>query len=93
MDDVPEKLDGATVRWFAPATPGQMGHDYETGDPVPVAYYAIAQYEGDGQQAYLFGVSADHQVVADTLWESVEEAKSVAANSSMVNPSMWQTRG
>jgi hypothetical protein len=92
MDDAPEKLDGATVRWVAPATPGQIGHD-ETGEPIAIAYYAIAQYESDGQRAYLFGVTADHEVVADTLWESVEEAKSVAANSSMASPSMWRMRG
>jgi hypothetical protein len=93
MDDVPLTLDGATVRWVAPATPGQVGHDYETGDPVAIAYYAIAQYEQDGRRAYLFGVSAGHEVVSDTLWDSVEEAKSVAANSSMASPSMWRARG
>jgi hypothetical protein len=93
MDDVPEKLDGAIVRWVAPATPGRVGHNYETGEPVAIAYYAISQYERDGQRAYLFGVSADHEVVADTLWDSIEEAKSVAANSSMASPSTWQARG
>jgi hypothetical protein len=93
MDDVPEKLDGAMVLWVAPATPGQIGHDYETGERVPIAYYAIAQYGGDGHRAYLFGVSADHEVVADTLWDNIEEAKSVAANSSMASPSMWRMRG
>jgi hypothetical protein len=93
MDDVPEQLDGARVRCVAPAMPGLVGHDYETGEAVDIAYYAIAQYERDGQRAYLFGVSADHQVISDTLWETVEEAKSVAARSGMAIPSQWRARG
>jgi hypothetical protein len=47
MDEVPEQLDGAVVRWSAPAMPGCVGHDYATGEPVSIAYFAIARYEGE----------------------------------------------
>ena len=93
MDEAPEQLNGAVVRCVAPAMPGCVGHDYETGEPVNIAYFAIAQYEGDGERAYLFGVSASHQVVSDGLWESVAEAKSVAAHSGKVGSSAWRQRG
>ena len=67
MDEVPEQLDGAVVRWSAPAMPGCVGHDYATGEPVSIAYFAIARYEGE--------------------WESVADAKSVAAHSGKASPS------
>ena len=92
MDEAPKQLDGAAVRFVAPAMPGCTGYDYETGEPVNIAYFAIAQYEGGGDKAYLFGVSATHQVVSDTLWESIAQAKSVAAHSGMASRSAWRQR-
>ena len=93
MQDVPEQLDGATVVLVAPATSGQVGHNYETGEPVAIAYYAVAQYPSVGPRAYLFGVSAGHEVVSDDPWDSIEEAKSVAVRSGMVEASAWRPRG
>ena len=90
MQDVPEQLDGATVVLVAPATSGRVGHTLETGESVAIAYYAIAQYPSDGPRAYLFGVSAGHEVVFDDLWDSIEEAKSVAVRSGMVEPTTWR---
>jgi hypothetical protein len=83
--DVPKTLDEASVLWVAPARAGQHGFDYETGEPVAVLYYAIAQYAGDEPQAYLFAVSAAHQVVGDSLWDSPEEAEQVAFDSGNVS--------
>ena len=83
--DVPQTLDGALVLSVAPARAGQVGFDYETGAPVAVCYYAIAQYAGDEPRAYLLAVSADHQVVGDSLWDSPEEAAQVALNSGNVS--------
>ena len=84
-DDVPRTLDGATVQSVAPACPDQVGFDYETGNPVAVCYYAIAQYAGDEPRAYLFAVGADHQVIGDTLWDSPAEAEQVALDSGNVS--------
>jgi hypothetical protein len=92
MDDVPEQLDRAVVRCVAPAMAGAIGHDYETGEPVIIAYYAIAQYAGDEPRAYLFGVSAEHEVVSDYLEDSIADAKEVAAHSNMASPSAWRDR-
>ncbi len=85
IPDVPQTLDGALVLSVAPARAGQFGFDYETGDPVAVHYYAIAQYAGDKLRAYLFAVNADHQVVGDSLWDSPEEAEQVAIDSGNIS--------
>src|SRR5687767_6642033 len=82
--DVPEQLDKARVLSVAPAKPGQIGHAYDTGVPVPIAYFAIAQYPNDAPRAYLFGVSGAHEVLSDTLWDSPEEAGRVALDSDLV---------
>jgi hypothetical protein len=82
---VPQALDGASVLSVAPASAGQLGFDYETGDPVAVLYYAIAQYAGDEPRAYLFAVDAAHQVVGDSLWDSPAMAAEVALNSGNVS--------
>lgn len=71
----------------APARPGQVGYEHETGYPVAVRYYAIAQYAGDEPRAYLFAVGADHQVIGDTLWDSPAEAAQVALDSGNVSVS------
>ena len=83
--DVPQTLDEASVLSIAPASAGQLGFDYETGEPVAVLYYAIAQYTGDEPRAYLFAVSAAHQVVGDSLWDSPEMAAQVALDSGNVS--------
>ena len=83
--DVPQTLDGASVLSVASAGAGQFGFDYETGDPVAVLYYAIAQYAGDEPCAYLFAVDAAHQVVRDSLWDSPAMAAQVALNSGNVS--------
>jgi hypothetical protein len=93
IQDVPEQLERATVLFVAPATPGRIGHNYETGEPVAIAYYALAQYPGEAPRTYLFGVSVGHEVVSDGLWDSIEDAKSVAVNSGMVEPTAWRPRG
>jgi hypothetical protein len=82
---VPQTLDGASVLSVAPASDGQIGFDYETGDPVAILYYAIAWYAGDEPRAYLFAVSAAHQVVGDSLWDSPGEAAQVALDSGNVS--------
>lgn len=82
---VPPTLDGACVLSVAPASDERIGFDYETGDPVAVLYYAIAQYAGDEPRAYLFAVSASHQVVGDTLWDSPATAARVALDSGHVS--------
>ncbi len=61
-----------------------LGFDYETGAPVPIHYYAITQYPSDEPRAYLFAVSADHQVVGDSLWDSLAEAAQIALDSGYV---------
>jgi hypothetical protein len=83
--DAPATLDGAVVLSIAPAMAGQMGHNYATGAPVPIDYYVIAQYPADASRAYLFAVSAEHEVVSDTLWDSPSEAAEVALNSEHVS--------
>lgn len=85
ITDVPRTLDGASVLSMAPAAAGRFGHDYETGEPVAVLYYAIARYAGDEPRAYLFAVSAVHEVVGDSLWDSPEEAAQVAMDSGDVS--------
>lgn len=82
---VPRNLDGACVLSVAPAIEGRIGVDYETGKPVAVLYYAIAQYAGDEPRAYLFAVRASHQVVGDTLWDSPAMAARVALDSGNVS--------
>lgn len=82
--DVPATLDGAVVLATASALDGQIGHDYETGNPVPIDYYVIAQYLADAPRAYLFAVSGKHEVVADTLWDSATEAAEAARSSGYV---------
>ncbi len=82
---VPRTLDGASVLSVAPASAGQLGFDYETGEPVPVSYYAIARFAGDEPRAYLFAVSAAHQVVGDSFWDSPADAARVALNSGNVS--------
>jgi hypothetical protein len=84
ITNAPRSLDGALVLSAAPAVAGQLGYDYETGASVPIHYYAIAQYPSDGRRAYLFAVSADHQVVGDSLWDSLAEAAQVALDSGHV---------
>ncbi len=83
--NVPQTLDGASVLSVALASAGQLGFDYETGGPVAVLYYAIAQYAGDEPRAYLFAVSASHQVVGDSLWDSPAMAEQVALNTGTVS--------
>jgi hypothetical protein len=90
MIPFPPQLDGATVLGFARAMPGRIGQDYATGEPVAVAFYAVAQYEGDAPRAYLFAVSSEHTVIGDSLWDSPEEAKQVAESSGHVQPGNWQ---
>jgi hypothetical protein len=90
MSTFPRQLDGANVLWVAPAIPGRLGLDYETGLPVAVVQNAVAQYPGDEPRAYLFAVSADHSVVGDGLWESPEEAMRVAINSGLVKEKDWK---
>jgi hypothetical protein len=84
ITEAPQSLDGALVRSVAPAVAGRIGYDYETGESVPIHYYAIAQYPSDEPRAYLFAVSADHQVVGDSLWDSLAEAAQVALASGHV---------
>lgn len=82
--NAPQSLDGALVIATAPALAGQFGHDYETGESVPIDYFAIAQYPSDTSRAYLFAVSVDHQVIGDSLWDSIAEAAQVALDSDQV---------
>jgi hypothetical protein len=83
--DIPQTLDGASVLSVAPARAAKSGFDYETGAPVAIRYYAIAQYAGDEPRTYLFAVSAEHQVVGDSLWDSPAEAEQVALNSGNIS--------
>jgi len=85
ITDVPRSLDGASVLSVAPASAGQLGFDYETGEPIAVLYYAIAQYAGEAPRAYLFAVSNTHEVVGDSLWDSPAEATQVALDSGCVS--------
>ena len=93
MQDVPEQLDGAIVVSIAPATPGRAGVNYATGEPVLIEYFAVAQYSSDGLRAYLFGVTADHQVACDYLHDSIEEAQTEAVQDGWVEPWTWRPRG
>ena len=78
LERVPRILDGARVLSVAAVAGEQFGHNAQTGASVRGEYAAVAQYVGDQPQVYLFLVSAEHQVIGDTLWGSVEEAKSMA---------------
>jgi len=93
MQNVPEQLDGATVISVAPSTPGQTGIDYQSGEPIAIEYFAVAQYPDDQPRAYLFGVSVDHRVVCDYLDDSIEEAQMQAVRNGWVQPSAWRPRG
>ena len=84
VTNAPQSLDGALVLSAAPAVAGQSGYNYETGASVPIHYYAIAQYPSDEPRAYLFAVSDTHQVVGDSLWDSLAEAAQVALDSGHV---------
>lgn len=90
MSTFPHQLDGANVLWIAPAIPGQTGHDYETAQPVPICDDAVSQYAGDEPRAYLLAVDSDHNVVADTLWDSPEEAMRAAVDSGFVRHENWK---
>jgi len=92
MNTVPDQLDGATVLATAPATDDQVGIDYTDGTSIKIAYFAVAQYPNNGQRAYLFGVSTDHQVVSDFLYDSVEQAQSEAVRNGWVQPSTWRSQ-
>lgn len=83
MENVPTTLDIAVVLLVAKAKNDLWGHSYETGEKMPICYFAIAQYEGD-KSAYLFGVTASHEVVCDFLHESVLEAEQSASLSGFV---------
>lgn len=76
----PESLDHAQVLYFTPRssygivcfTTGEIAHR--------ICYLAICKYENDNE-FYLFGCDADHNVVSDSPWCSVEECMSVASSS------------
>ena len=77
----PEFMDGARVLFTAPAAPGQIGHDYATGEPAAISYFAIATYPEHEPRVYLFGVSSAHEVVCDFDHDSAEEAMQTARTS------------
>ena len=58
-----------------------MGHDYATGEPVVISYFAISAYPDHGPRVCLFGVSSAHEVVCDFDCESPEDAMRVARDS------------
>jgi len=80
ISGVPEFLDGARVLFVAPAVVGQTGHDYATGEPVAIRYFAIATYPAHEPRVYLFGVSAAQEVICDFDYDSAEEAMQIARN-------------
>ena len=80
----PETLDGAQVVSTAPATPNQIGTDYETGEAVVTSYFAIAHYPKSPRSFYLFGVSAAHDVMSDFVFRSAEDAVESALASGFV---------
>lgn len=90
MNAFPLQLDGAHVLWFAEAISGQNGHDYETGQPLPISKYAVAQYPGDEPRVYLFAISSDHNVVGDSVWGSPEEALRASIDSGFVRDGGWK---
>jgi len=85
ITDVPRTLDGALVLSVAPTSAGQLGFDYETGEPIAVLYHAIGQYAGEAPRSYLFAVSSAHEVVGDSLWDSPAMAAQAALDSGCVS--------
>jgi hypothetical protein len=65
----------------APAVEGQIGHNYSTGEPVAISYFAIATYGEHELRVYLFGVSSTHEVVSDFAYESPDDAMRVPRDS------------
>lgn len=76
----PKVLDGACVLYYTPQDCyGTVC--YTTGEITDhICYLAICKYDNDTAY-YLFGCNADHEVVSDSSWESIEECTSVARNS------------
>lgn len=74
----PKTLDGASVLYFAPKD------DYGTiefttgGVAASIRYLAICNYENDNG-FYLFACDEEFHVEGDSLWHSVEECMSAAA--------------
>ena len=75
--------------FVATATPGRWGNNCETGQHVPIQYFAIAQYPNSRDDPYLFGVSAELQVVKDTTLHESELAMEEMCREGVLKHSRW----
>lgn len=84
----PKILDGAEVLYYTPNN--NYGEVYWDNGEIAhyIKYLAICKYPNRDDEFYLFCCDECYDVVADSLWNSIEMCMS-AANSSNGNQILW----
>lgn len=84
----PGILDGAEVPYYIPHD--DFGAIYWDNGEVAhyVKYLAICKYPNENNEFYLFLCDEQHEVVGDSLWDSIEMCMGVA-NSSRGGQILW----
>lgn len=84
----PKILDGAEVLYYTPNN--NYGEVYWDNGEIAhyIKYLAICKYPNHDDEFYLFCCDECYDVVADSLWNSIEMCMS-AANSSNGNQILW----
>ncbi len=87
----PRMLDGAVVRCWAWSERTPFFVMPDGGDGIPIHGLAICQYESG--QIYRFSCDKDWEVVNDTDYESIEQAKGVQSTQYDSSSVRWQDLG
>ncbi|MEO2076627.1 MAG: hypothetical protein ABGX20_14755 [Bacillus sp. (in: firmicutes)] len=92
---IPSELDGAKVVHITRnSIDNQYGYvgivddDRNLIDKIPITAVAICQYEGS-TDCYLFSCDLNWEVIGDTDYHTIEEAKQSARNNYCVKDEDW----
>lgn len=89
INKCPESLDGAKV--ISAALPREPVYSLISGQETPIVAYAIAVY-GDAEGYYLFALSKSWEVIGDTFWNSLDEAKCQGEYEAGISINDWNDR-